>query len=724
MKDVVKIFEEKNLINSNKLNSVILKFLSSDNKNVLDMLIDNIISKPIGSIVNVDLIKIFNSKLKYVFIDYIKDNTFYSKQLHSNTVKEINKYIYDVFDEKISEIIDKNFIADNINSIKNTVLNDLINNKTSLKNGLNNIIEDFVSKNGIIDLLDKLSETNNVFDIIANEKLTNIINKSFVEHIDDIGDIRISKILSKINSVPNIHNSLSDFMKNVVGESIATVTEGYINEVVNKHFDDFTDNDFRQLIGQLGLIDVKNQPVNGCVAGATLGLCASLASNFLFEQSLINSVFSWQGAVMCSLIGVSTGLLATNSFSPYSTNNLIKGIPLFRNCTDDFIREKQQNFASYMSKVIEDNLINENTISDLVQSKSTQLKQNIHKTIVEDDYEQIYKCIENNNKYIASNVWQATKKAINGNCDNISIYAAKNISNIPIKQILNRKVIDSIMDFVSSNDDVFDSIYSYMSRHITANTSVLSFIPKYLLCDMNDDIKMGLEVVFNSSIEFVKSTEDLRKYLKKYNKAYESIIMEPMISVISPRSIDIAESNLFNECYNNIFINDVLVKISENIYAAISEQFNKDKNLGDILNRRNKVFLIGMYYKYFKDIMLSLQSYLIANRHGKIEKDIKEKLLNSLDLKEKIDYNSIGGDKVLGNIINNLILIKVPIFFEKNFEQFYDISKTLVNYFFDNKIDDLNISLDYQAVENNVKNLFLENATEGKSSIVKNKCYL
>lgn len=720
-KDVINILEDKQIINAEILTTSVINFLKDST--MLNYLVDNIISKPIGDFINIDLVKIFNSKLKYTFIDYIKENTFYSKMLHIKIAKEVSKYIFESFDSKIGELINKEYALGNTDNIKRLLIKNIKNNEAIFTDKINNIINNFISKNNVYDLFDKLSETNQTVDIRISEKLTELIHKNFSGLVDDIGDTRVSKVLSTISNIPSIHDSLSDFMKNIVGESIATITEGYISEIVEKHFDEFSDSDFVNYINDSTLINQKKLSISGGVIGGAIGLSASLASINLFSKSLISSAFSWQGAVLNSIIGVSTNFIAMNGFSTvYSKNSIIEKIPIFKNCTEKFIKEKQAIFASQMSGVVETNLIDADTIQDLVQSKGTEIKNSIHKTIVDNHYQQVFECFENNNKYISSNLSIFTKNNIDKNKDTIATHISKDISNIPIKQLLNRNVIDSVMGEVSSKkSDIIDKIFEYLKKHLEDNISVLNCIPEDLLDRIRDDIILSVDENFNKNIEFLKDTIGLKKYFLKYKKSYDSFLNEPLTNIISQDSLESTYSNLFNDLYNNIFIEDKLSGIYVKVYNIFNEEFNNQTNLGDVLNRRSKVFLNGMFFKYFKDIILSLQNYLALNRHIKIERDIKEKLLNSLNLKERSSYNSIGGDKALFDIINNLILIKLPLFFDRNFEQFYEISKGITDDIFNDNLEDLSVCIDRSKLEILIKDLFIGSE---KNAIIKNKSFL
>lgn len=721
-RDIINTLEDRKIISADVLTTSVINFLK-DNKGTLNYIIDNITSKPLGDFINLDLVKFFNSKLKYVFIDYIKENTFYSKEIHVSIAREVSDYIFNSFDNKISEFINKEYLIGNTDTIKKILIKDIKSNENAITTKINDIINDFISKNNIANLFDKLSETNQTFDIRVSEKLTNLINKNFSRLVDDIGDTRVSRVMNTISSIPNIHDSLSGFMKNVVGESIATITEGYISEIVEKHFDEFTNDEFINYIKDSTLTKPKNLSISGGVIGGTLGLSASLASINLFSKPLINSVFSWQGVVLNSIIGVSTNFVAMEGFSTANIkNSFLANIPILKNCTDKFIKKKQENFAGYMSTIVKANLIDKEMVQDLVQSKSTQIKENIHKTIVDNEYQHIYECFENNNKYISSNLSTLTKKTLDKNKNNIATYISKEISDIPIKHLINRNLIDSIMDEVNSKKSVIiDEIFAYINKHLEEDISVLDCIPKDLIERINDEILLSVEERFIKGIEFLKDTESLKKYFLKYKKSYDNFLNEPLINILSQDRLEGIYSNLFNSIYDNIFTEDKLNELSEKTYYVLNNQFNTQTTLEDALNRRSKIFLNGMFYKYFKDIILSLQSYLTLNRHTKIESDIKEKLLNSLNLKERSAYNAIGGDKALFDIINNLILIKLPLFFDRNFEQFYEISKGITGDIFSVKLEELSANIDNNKLEKFIKELFIGNE---KNPIVKNKSFL
>lgn len=720
---IINALEDKKIINADILINLIIKYIKDSSKNMLSDFVDNILSKNIGEYIDLDLAKIFNSKLKYIFIDYIKNNTFYSQEIHINIANEVSEYIFESFDNKISELIDKEYVLDKSDDIKRLLIKNINNNEDILTEKIQIIINNFASKNNISDLLDKLSETNQAFDMRANEKISELISKNFSRLVDDIGDIRVSKVLSKISGIPDIHDSLSDFMKSIVGESIAVVTEGYISETVEKHFDEFTDDEFVDYIKTSTLINPQRLSISGGVIGAAAGLSLSLASMNVLDSPVISNVFSWQGIALGSIIGLSTNFVAMNGFSTaYSKNEILTKIPILKDFTENFIKQKQSIFADYMSDVVKGNLIDENTMQDLVQSKSTQLKHNINNTITDEDYKPIYEFLENNNKYISSNLSALTKNILAKNTGTIASYISKSISDTPIKQLLNRNAIDSIMDEVSSKkDEIINITFDYIKKYLEENLSVLSFTSKEMSDRIKEEIILSVDNQFGKLTEFIKDIRNLRIYFSKHKKSYDEFLSQTLIDTIPLNSLDDIYFNLFNSLYSYVFTEDKINELCKKIYESFNTEFNINTNLDEVLGRKNKVLLNGMFYKYFKDITMELQAYLSQNRHTKIETDIRERLLRNLNLKERSSYNAVGEDKVIFDIINNLILIKIPALFDRNFEQFYEISKSLSEDILNVNIENLGIGIDKDKLDGLVKELFIKDT---RVPIIKNKAFL
>lgn len=723
VRTIINALEDKKIINADVLINSIIKYIKYSSQNMLSGFIDNILSKNIGEYIDLDLVKIFNDKLKYIFIDYIKINTFYSEEIHIDLTKEVSEFIFESLDNKISELTDKKYALDKADDIKRLLIKNINNNVNRLTAKVGNIINNFVSKNNISDLLDKLSETNQSFDIRANEKISELISKNFSQLVDDIGDIRVSKILSKISSIPDIHDSLSDFMKNIVGESIAVVTEGYISETVERHFDEFTDTEFTDYIKTSTLINPQKINISGGLIGAAAGLSLSLASMNILSSSVISNVFSWQGIVLGSIIGLSTNFIAMNSFSTAcSKNGILAKIPILKHFTENFIKQKQSIFADYMSEIVKGDLIDERTIQDLVQSKSTQLKHNINNTITNDGYKPIYEFLKNNNEYISSNLSLLTKNTLTKNTGTIASHISKSISDIPIKHLLNRNAIDSLMDVISTKkDEIVNISFDYIRQYLGENLSVLDFASKEMSDQIKEEIILSIDDQFGKITEFIKDIKNFKRYFSRYNKSYDDFLTQTLIDTIPLNSLDNIYFNLFDSLYSYAFTEDKINELCSKIYESLNNEFNINTNLDEVLGRKNKVLLNGMFYKYFKDIIIELQAYLSQNRHTKIETDIREKLLRSLNLKERASYNAVGADKIIFDIVNNLILIKIPGLFDRTFEQFYEISKGLSDDILNINIENLGICIDRDKLDGLVKELFIKDTG---APIIKNKAFL
>lgn len=722
-KDIINIFEDKKVFNVEILISSIIKHIKNMDNRTIITFFDDILSIPVNNFIDIDLVKLFNDKFKYIFIDYIKQNTYYSTGLHIDIASKVTEHIFKGFNGKIGELIDKDFILNKSNKLRKLLLKSIDENEDYLIEIINSKINEFAVQNNVSDLFSKLSEFNTSSDIIVSEKINELIQQNFLKLVDDIGDTRISKLLTKISSVPDIHSSLSDFMKSIVGESIALISEGYISETVEKHFEKLNELEFAWHIKNSNSINTKKINITGGIIGASVALPISFVSEKFLSSSIINTAFSWQSMALGSIIGLSTNFIAMNTFSKFrDENSILAKIPILRGFRKKSINKKQLIFADYMADVIESNLIDEKTIQDLVQSKSTQLKNNIVNTISDDDYKHIYDFFENNKNYLSKKLSEAAKGFLAKNTESAAEYISKNIADMPIKRIINRNLIDSIMDAVSSNKTkLLKYSFDYLKNNIIENLSLLNLVPNNVPDQIMDETDFIINEDFNKITDFLKDSEVLQRYLSKYKNSYEEFLDKSLIDTFSHNTLDDLYYGLFNSLYSNLFTEDNLQNLSEKAHQGLSNEFIKDKKLDNILDRKNKFILSSMFFKYFNDLIIDLHQYMSLNRHTTIENDIREKLLGNLNLKEKLSYNAVGADNAIFNIVNNLIQVKIPLFVERNLEQFYEISKSITEDILDIYIDELNIGIDKEKLNTFIKGLFVVNK---RNSIIKNKSFL
>lgn len=722
-RDIINTLEERKVFNVEILINSIKKYIKDvDNKDIVDFF-DDILSMPINKFINIELAKLFNDKFKYIFIDYIKQNTYYSTVLHTDIVKKATEHIFKGFNGKIGELIDTEFIQDKSNKIKNLLLKSIGENKNYLIETINSKINEFTQQNNISNLFSKLSEFNQSSDIIIAEKANELIQQNFLKLVDDIGDIRISKLLKKISSIPDIHSSLSDFMKNIVGESIAFVSEGYISETVETHFDKLNELEFAWHIKNTNFINTQKINITGGVIGAAVALPLSFASENFLSSSIINTAFSWQGMALGSIIGLSTNFIAMNTFSKFrDENNLLAKIPILKDFRKKSIGKKQSLFADYMANVIKSNLIDEKSIEDLVQSKSTQLKHNLGNIISDDDYKHIFDFFENNKAYLSEKLSKSANDLLTNNTESIAGYISKSISDIPIKMVINRNLIDQIMGAVSSNKNkLLDIGFDYIKNNIIENLNLLNLVPNKILDQIMDETDFVINEDFNKITDFIKDVETLQRYLSKHGHSYKEFLDKSLIDTFSPDTIDDLYYKLFNSLYSHLITDDNITILSEKSFKSLSNEFIKDKKLDNLFDRRVKFILSSMFFKYFNDLVVDLHQYISLNRHTTIEKDIREKLLSNLNLKEKLSYNAVGADNAIYNILNNLIQVKIPLFVERNLEQFYEISKNITEDILDIYLDELNMGIDKEKINTFVKELFI---VKKRNSIIKNKSFL
>lgn len=722
-KVIINTLEDKNIFNVEILVNSIIKYIKYIDDNTMLAFFDSLLSMPINNFIDINLVKIFNDKLKYIFIDYIKQNTYYSEEINTEITYKVNEYIFKNFNDKFSEFIDEEYIQYSSDKIKKLLLKNIDDNKTNIIKNINLKINDLTANHNISDLFEKLSENGQALDIIASEKITELIHQNFLHLVDDIGDAKVNELFTKISSIPDIHNSMSDFMKNIVGESIAVVTEDYISESIEKHFDKLDDTEFVKYIKDSNLIDEKKNKNFGGTIGVAVGLPISLVSASSFSSTIINNVFSWQGMALGSIIGLATNFIAMNPFSKFrEESSILAKIPILKNINRESIGKKQLMFANYMADLIDNNLIVEENVQDLVQSKSIQLKRNINNTISDDNHKQLYEFFDNNKEYLSKRLSVSSKDVLTKNVKSVSKYISDNIANIPIRQLINRNLIDGIMDFVNSKKtELINGSFDYIKKNILEKLSILNFIPEKLLDQITEEVHSTIDDKFDKHINCLKDLELLKEYLLKHEDRYKEFLEQPLTDIISHNVLDDLYYSIFNKLYSHLFAEDKLDYMSDEIYQSLNKEFNRDKKLDSLLDRKNKFLLNSMFFKYFNSLVTSFHRHLNLNRHTVIEKDINDKLLKNLNLREKSSYNAVGADEAIFNIINNLILIKIPLFVERNLEQFYEISKSVSEDILNVDINDIGISIDRDKLSKFIKELFI---LDGKVSIIENKGFL
>ncbi len=721
-KSIINSFEEKQIFNSGIFINSIIKYVKNIDNSTIETFFNDAIALPLNYFINIDLTKLFNDKLKYIFIDYIKQNTYYSTELLTDIASKVTEYIFTSFNETIGDLLDQDYLVDKSNRIKKLILKNIAENENQIIDAINSKINQFVNNSNISSVFDKMNEFNQSSDIIVAEKINELLQQNFLKIVDDIGDIRISKLLTKLSSIPNIHSSLSDFMKSVVGESIAFVSEGYISEIVETHFDKQNELEFAWHIKNTNSININKINLSGGIIGASIALPLSIISDKLLSCSIINNVFSWKGMVLGSIIGLSTNFIAMNPFSKcYSESSILAKIPILTNYKKKSILKKQSIFADYMANIVESNLIDENTIEDLIQSKSIQLKRNIANSISVDDYKQIYNFFDNNKVYLSDKLSSATLAALTNKTESLAEYISESISDIPIKMLINRNLIDSIMSLVASNKDkLLSSSLEYFNNNIFDNLTISTFIPEKILDKILDRTDIVLNDSFYRISDFLKETEYLRRYLIKHENSYKNFLDKNLIDTFSSDTLDDLYYKIFSSLYSHLFTDDNLSILSDITYQGLSKEFIGNKKLDKLFDRRTKFILSSMFFKYFKDLVIDLHQYMSLNR-AVIENDIREALLSNLNLKEKLSYNAVGADNAIHNIVNNLIQIKLPLFIERNLEQFYEISKSITEDILDVYLNDLGMSLDKDKTSSYVKDLFV---VKNRNSIIKNKSFL
>ncbi|QSX05160.1 hypothetical protein JYG23_10755 [Sedimentibacter sp. zth1] len=719
--NIIDLLEEKNIINKDMFYNIAKKFIK-DEKDFIFNIVDTMLNKSMGETISIDIENLISNSFKYVYIDFIESNTFYSKSFIKSLISNSTGKLFNKFNQTIGQVFTKSTIQDFMDSFMQVIIDDIKKHKNNIKYALVNNFKKSINNKNIDALVDIFGNSKNSISINKGQKVNQNLNKNNINAIDNIGNKNISEIIDFINNAPDVQSTTSSFIKDIVGNSISSIIVKYFTISIKSYLNNLEDENFVRFLEDVSLLNNSSNRNTSAIFGATLGAGTSLINYNIFNQSLISNTVSWQGIITCSLIGVATnGLVHGLLPKAHVENSILKKIPIFRNLTEDYLLQKKHNFAEYILDIIKNSKVNKKEIGNTVKRESVEIKKSIYESITNNNYDRIFNLILGNDKYLSKTATDKTISFLSNDKEQIIQSLVKDTSNIPIKHILNRDTMDYISEKLTKNENTLKILLNYIEKYFKSELKLYNCIPKEFMKNIKKDANKYFNDSFSSIFSFLTDTSLLKSAAKMYEKNYIENINRPIVDIISTKELDKIQMDIFNNVYTGFFDKDRVERCTEKIHSILNGEMMKSTLLSSVLGRKSKVILNGMMYKYFRDIISSFEHYLKENVENDIEVKVRAKLLSSLSIREKATFNSMEGEKLFHNVLLDIINLKMPNFIRNNFEQFYDISKDFLNDIYDVELSNLDISIDKNIISNELNAMMFDNDSK---CIIKNKSFI
>src|SRR6056297_139526 len=413
--DLLQLLFENDILTVNNL----INILENNKKRIINYLVKNISSQKITNYLINFFSNLADNDLQDLIIKKIKGKYLYSSELTGKIENLSSEYVSNLKNKKVKDILNQEIYNKYSQKVNKIVLRKLDENEKE-------IINFFVkySRNS-------LNET--------NKYLANINTDDFLLEILD-NFLKITEEDYWKKAVQLIENN-EDFSKKSVEslitlleDNLAEILDGKIEETVSSSLYKLNDEDLQSVVEDF--VGKELKPIT--IFGGGLGALGGILLYFLENLSSISPVLS-SGPILAvliyALIGYLTNVIAIwMIFHPYQEKNLFSySLPL----TPGVVAQNKDRFAQSMGEFVDNQLLNANSVTQILGGKKDDLIEKIQKLIEEDKDKRVENLLKNNSKKITEIISKNLFKTINNNQQRIAEIVSNKISNLEISTVSN-----------------------------------------------------------------------------------------------------------------------------------------------------------------------------------------------------------------------------------------------------------------------------------------------
>jgi uncharacterized membrane protein YheB (UPF0754 family) len=674
IKDIVLLLENKNLFNSNKLAELIVKEFGFHGKELLAAILKTQFSKKIHKVFDLDLVKLFNEKLKPILYNKIFDNKDKIEERINSLIQEfISLKCQEVFNNRLSELFAKEQVY-NLSNIFARFADKLLTSNSSLYKAS---IKDFLSKqiNNI-----NLANTLEKYKVDISEYIVNNSVIIFKENVDKYKEYELKELAGSYITKDMLAKLLINKGYPKLVEKLPKMLDGNIKKFAMNNLRKYNEDEICDIVQDFMGDQLKPLSVFGAILGVVVGVGYQLVypnsvGAYGFPGGLLDTIMS---CGVMAFIGYITNVVALwMIFHPYKENKLIAKIPFFKKFALGYIPAHKNQFATGMAKLIDDELLNKEEINRVFKLKNNNMKSVLMMLVTNNDYQILVDLLRDKKQTAAKYVYERILKYCNKDS-----YLSKRISNSILNNKFDQyikkdnllKVVPNLIGKLDTNK-VYDiltvGVYAGIEKYIDVQTNTL-------LAEKSEQL---------NNIDFVS------KIVKAYYGEYDLVIHKSAKEIFSEEALIDTKNNIQTkiEAY---FSNNLKTDINRVVKQFLKSGLDENNTIGSMFNGKIKKIIDENLYLLTTKAANKLIIYVQQNEY-EIALSVQEAIQNELNFFEKIAYGAFGGDEIASRAVSIMLKEKLPVMIKAESDKLVQVAQnTLNNSIYEMKTSTLKIKVD------------------------------
>jgi len=712
----------------NYLNTVSISQIltSAEHNNIIST---SIASKYLTDYLNSNFEAMFNEVINYLMNLKLKDvmpSEFYSSNIIMEKTLEIiinkilssknvsvslcNKlsiYLNTLLSKNVYELLSEGTLNENADNICSYINETISKNSQHIKN----VIEEEIKKALNNNTLQSYRNNSDIHNTISNE-----IMKNFYIVSEETKVKNISLAVDKINSIDKLYKNSSELLRSLMINNLDTLIGGSVKKLVTENLNKLNDDELSDLANDFIGRELKPIMYFGGILGTGAGLALALAQNapIALNHIGIANMFTY------SLVGFSTNAIAINMiFRPYKEIKLLSKIPFLRNFSLGYIVKNKNIFAKNMSVFIDKNLLSKESINELFSKYEYNIKDNLYNTIASNDYMLLNNLLEKNQENIVAGTYSFTKNLLDKQTNTVSSFVVNKTDDFGLSNLLSPKNIIYVSSLAKEKVyNLKSELTSFIDSKINSTSKLDTQLPNYLVRSTKNHISSLTENYYNVTSNNLSDPNNIRRFMSKYNTKYTSAINKPLKEIF--KSIDMESINKFISYRLNEIISSKRSrkKISDTITNLFNKSIGGEKTFGELFNGKVKDYINSNTPTLFNKITYGVKSSIVKSKEI-IASNVQNEIKKNLGFLEKGMYSFMGGDAIVDELVEKILVDKIPSFIDdKEYELLNIFNNVMEEKFYKIKVDTLQSSINKIQV-NEMVNIYLSN--DENTSFIKEK---
>ena len=320
IKDIVKILEDNNLLDNEKIADILLSKWDECGKDISRELLKTQSSKTINNIINQDFYRLFNKNIKpgiYELVTNNKDKIM--SYLDSAIFNIVHSKVDNILESEIKSILTEDRVINLSKKLPIKLRNYFINKSSNYKKSMSNKINDIISEINLDDLI------RNHEDKIISDSTEKIIEIS-KSYIDKYKTYKIRDIIKNVNENEDLINEITEKSYESVSSNLESIVDGNVKKIIYNNLikldEDEICNIAQSFMGnQLKPLSMFGAFL-GCIVGLIFGLTMqNISGQYGFYNNISNTLIA---CLLLGGVGVMTNIIALwMIFCPYEKNKFV-----------------------------------------------------------------------------------------------------------------------------------------------------------------------------------------------------------------------------------------------------------------------------------------------------------------------------------------------------------------------------------------------------------------